>query len=442
MPNMELIETKTAGSGGVSNFDFTSIPQTYTDLLLKISLRGSFAGVADNITLTINNSAIGTPKSLFGNGASAISNADPFIYTGSTATASTFGNGEFYIPNYTSSNNKSISADTVSENNATTAYTFLNAALWSNSAAITSIKLAPQGGGTWSEHSTASLYGISNVTSTTKATGGIVSSDGTYNYHMFPFSGTFTPTEAITADYLVIAGGGGGGASGGDVGGGGGAGGLRSTVGATGGGGSLETALSLSATPYTVTVGAGGFGGNPGSTGSDSVFSTITATGGGGAGGPGANGLTGGSGGGAGGSGATSSSGGARTASPVQGFAGGNNFAQGGVGPAGGGGGAGAVGANAVSNVAGNGGIGAAISAFANATQTGINTYYAGGGGGALVAGSGRTLGIGGLGGGGNSASGSAGVAGVANTGGGGGGAYASTAGNGGSGLVIIRYAI
>jgi hypothetical protein len=157
-----LISSVTVGSGGAANIEFTSIPATYTDLLLKISLRGSFAGVADNITLTINNSAIGTPKSLFGNGASAISNADPFVYTASTATASTFGNGEFYIPNYTSSNNKSISADTVSENNATTAYTFLTAALWSNSAAITSIKLAPAGGGTWSQHSTAYLYGISN----------------------------------------------------------------------------------------------------------------------------------------------------------------------------------------------------------------------------------------------------------------------------------------
>lgn len=157
-----LIASSTVGSGGAANIEFTSIPSTYTDLLLKISLRGSFAGVADNITLTINNSAIGTPKSVFGNGASAVSNADPFVYTASTATASTFGNGEIYIPNYTSSNNKSISADTVSENNATTAYTFLTAALWSNSAAITSIKLAPADGGTWNQYSTAYLYGIKN----------------------------------------------------------------------------------------------------------------------------------------------------------------------------------------------------------------------------------------------------------------------------------------
>ena len=161
----EAIATVTVGSGGAANIEFTSIPATYTDLLLKISLRGSFAAPGDNITLTINNSAIDTPKTLYGNGATATSaNGDPFVYTGSTATASTFGNGEFYIPNYRSSNNKSISFDGVSENNATTAYAFLNAALWSNSSAITSIKLVPQGGaGTWVQYSTAYLYGISNA---------------------------------------------------------------------------------------------------------------------------------------------------------------------------------------------------------------------------------------------------------------------------------------
>ena len=160
----KLISSVTVGSGGAADIEFTSIPATYTDLLLKISLRGSFATLGDNITLTINNSAIGTPKTVGGNGASAFSNSDAFVYTGSTATASTFGNGEFYIPNYTSSNNKSISADAVSENNATTAYAFLTAALWSNSSAITSIKLVPQGSaGTWVQYSTAYLYGISNA---------------------------------------------------------------------------------------------------------------------------------------------------------------------------------------------------------------------------------------------------------------------------------------
>jgi hypothetical protein len=57
-----------------------------------------------------------------------------------TATANTFGNTEFYIPNYTSSNYKSFSVDGVTENNATAAFA-LYAGLWSNTAAITSFRL-------------------------------------------------------------------------------------------------------------------------------------------------------------------------------------------------------------------------------------------------------------------------------------------------------------
>ena len=38
-----LISTITVGSGGAASIDFTSIPQTYTDLLVKISLRAVFS---------------------------------------------------------------------------------------------------------------------------------------------------------------------------------------------------------------------------------------------------------------------------------------------------------------------------------------------------------------------------------------------------------------
>ena len=78
---------------------------------------------------------------------------------GTGYTASTFGNAELYIPNYTSSNNKSFSADSVTENNATAAYSQLIAGLWSNVTAITSLSLAPSSG-TFVQHSTATLYGV------------------------------------------------------------------------------------------------------------------------------------------------------------------------------------------------------------------------------------------------------------------------------------------
>ena len=449
---MELIETKTVGSGGAANIEFTSIPSTYTDLILKFSSR--FSGSLSFTQMIFNNSTTGySYRSIFGDGSSALSfNASGSYFEiqyspGSSQTASTFNNVEIYIPNYAGSNKKSISIDAVQENNATTAHIVPMASLWDNTAAITSIKLTPNTG-TFVENSTAYLYGISNVTSTTKATGGIVSSDGTYNYHMFPYSGTFTPTTALTVDYLVIAGGGGGGVH---HGGGGGAGGLRSTVTATGGGGSLESPLSLTAQAYTVTVGAGGTGSTNnsvrGTAGANSVFSTITSTGGGGGGSRNTeqNGGAGGSGGGGGYTGA----GGTRTASPVQGFNGGGDTAPYGAG--GGGGGAGVAGASTTSLQGAAGGNGVQITAFANATQTGVNNgYYGGGGSGGWQTPSGGSAGAAGLGGGGvgsGTDESTATANGISNTGGGGGGggyvdggAYSS--GAGGSGLVIIRYAI
>ena len=101
-------------------------------------------------------------KRLQGNGASASSDAD---YSGSwnagaNATANTFGNSEIYIPNYTGSNYKSISADSVSENNASAAYANLFAGLWSNTAAINQITLIPGASANFAQYSTATLYGI------------------------------------------------------------------------------------------------------------------------------------------------------------------------------------------------------------------------------------------------------------------------------------------
>jgi hypothetical protein len=447
---MTLIEAKTSTSSSVT---FSSIPQTYTDLKLVISARDSSTGANwSRIKFAFNGTSSTTNwsgRELYGTGSGSGSSwnygtsdsAAGGFATTADVTTNTFGNTEIYIPNYTSSNYKSISTDSVTENNATSALAGFEASLWSNTAAITSIELTLSTGN-FISGSTFYLYGISNVTSTTKATGGIVSSDGTYNYHMFPFSGTFTPTQNITADYLVIAGGGGGG--GGDLGAGGGAGGLRSTVTATGGGGTLETALSLTAQAYTVTVGAGGSGSAStsarGTSGSNSVFSTITSTGGGGGATNGAGGLQTGSTGGSGGGGVvqnppSSSSRGLGTAN--QGYDGGYGTGFSGQYASGAGGGAGAVGGNGNATVGGTGGAGVAISAFANATQTSVNTYYAGGGAGS---GDNSALASGGAGGGGNNQAGST-ANGTANTGGGGGGTE-STGGTGGSGLVIIRYAI
>jgi hypothetical protein len=434
------IQTYTLGSTSTS-VTFSNIPQNYTDLKLVVSARSS-ATPAEGMYVSFNGSASSfTGKYLLGDGTNATSGSlAQYVGSifGAVGTSNVFNNTEIYVPNYTSSNNKSFSVDNVAESNGTTGYQNIIAGLWSNTAAITSITLTCTG---FLTNSTFTLYGISNGV---KATGGTLICAGGYAYHTFTSTGSFLPNQQIKgAEVLMVAGGGGGGA---ESGGGGG-----------GGGYVYQPALTLTAgTSYTALVGAGGTAGaavlSNGGTGSRSVFSTVSPYGGGGGGTNGVNAAgTYGSAGGAG----SSTGGGTTTANgtATQGYAGG---AGQGVGSfphrsGGGGGGAGGVGVDATTDAGGNGGVGFTTYSTWNAvTATGVSvgsSYYLCGGGGG---GGNSSVSAGGAGGGGAGGSGTGnGTAGTANTGGGGGGGAASanyptnTQGQGaagGSGLIIVRY--
>jgi len=256
--------------------------------------------------------------------------------------------------------------------------------------------------------------------------------------YQFTNPGTFsissTPRINFIANVLVVSGGAGGG---GLLGGGGAGGGFRNTT--------LQLAAGLETAVIVGAGGAGGAGFSNGTNGGNSsirLFSNISSTGGGRGGyytGGGATpGGAGGSGGGAGAGGSgqpgTGGAGNYLPFSPVQGFAGGNNFAQDGAGAAGGGGGASQVGSAGASNTGGKGGNGAP------SLITGANVIYAGGGAGGSTPGA--------NGGGGAGGGGAANVAGTINTGGGGGGGNGPNPGatptwsgsSGGSGIVIVAY--
>ncbi|CAB4147055.1 hypothetical protein UFOVP696_4 [uncultured Caudovirales phage] len=158
------------GAGGAATIDFTSIPQTFTDLVLKISVRSTRNFGWDGLRLRFNGSSTGySDLSLAGNGATAFAFVNPFtgyIFVGdvndAATTSNVFSNTEIYIPNYASSNNKSLSVYSVEENNATTAQLDLVAGLWSNSSATTSLAITVNAGN-FVQHSTATLYGIKNA---------------------------------------------------------------------------------------------------------------------------------------------------------------------------------------------------------------------------------------------------------------------------------------
>lgn len=176
----EAIATTTVGSGGASSIDFQSIPSTYTNLSILVSARGSsYDGTSTNqLFLRFNNNSSSySTRQISAATGSVGSGTNPYGVTSAiwcgempsvNQTASTFGNTLIYIPNYTSSNNKSLSVDNVSETNGTADYTFsvaLTAGLWSNTSVIDRITLYCKYtlDGTFQQYTTATLYGIKNT---------------------------------------------------------------------------------------------------------------------------------------------------------------------------------------------------------------------------------------------------------------------------------------
>jgi hypothetical protein len=158
---MQLISSVSVGSGGAATIDFTSIPSTYTDLVLVLSARAT--STTATITVAFNGSSASF-TSIYLNGAAG---SAPTSATGTTLvgyasttshTASTFGSLSIFIPNYAGSANKNFSVDSVQENSGA-ATTNLNifTNVWANTAAITQITLSLAN---FAQNSTAYLYGI------------------------------------------------------------------------------------------------------------------------------------------------------------------------------------------------------------------------------------------------------------------------------------------
>lgn len=158
------IASATVGSGGASSINFSSIPQTYTDLVIKISARHSsavnwsYVNFNSTSTTYTKQNIIGTGSAV---GAERNTNNEIFVTENSSFTSNVFANSEIYIPNYTSSTTKSFSVDSVTENNASTSYQSITAVSWNGTAAITSVTIYPISGN-YDQYSTAILYGIKN----------------------------------------------------------------------------------------------------------------------------------------------------------------------------------------------------------------------------------------------------------------------------------------
>jgi len=170
-----LIESVTLASTAAT-ITFSSIPQTYTDLVLHISdhineasttqyynyvrLNGNSSAVYYNVALYVRNSTV-----------LSIEDADqtkffddPYSTLGASAAAATFTNKEIYIPKYTSSTEDKVVKMDYSLVNGAVAQSDLGmqAGLLNSTAAVTSITLLNFSTGVFNVGTTANLYGIKN----------------------------------------------------------------------------------------------------------------------------------------------------------------------------------------------------------------------------------------------------------------------------------------
>jgi hypothetical protein len=166
MATYTLISSNVLSSSAAS-VTFSAIPATYTDLVLRASVRNTSSTTITRIRL--NGATTGySGRSITGDGATASSQTQStaYFYAGeqntSSTTANTFTSLEFYLPNYALTNQKPVSVSSATENNATTAYIIGYAGLSNITSAITSIEIYVATNA-FDIGSSFYLYGISNA---------------------------------------------------------------------------------------------------------------------------------------------------------------------------------------------------------------------------------------------------------------------------------------
>jgi hypothetical protein len=161
-----LIASASVGAGGAASIDFTSIPNTYNNLVVNVFARSVRGQTQDGMNMKLNTSAssfsgislstIGgiVQSNSFTNGCGSIPAAN--------ATGGVFSSTSIYLPNYTSSTSKTYSVQSVRENISNTVFEIdVIAGVWSSSSVINAISFYNDNAN-FAQLTTAYLYGIKN----------------------------------------------------------------------------------------------------------------------------------------------------------------------------------------------------------------------------------------------------------------------------------------
>jgi hypothetical protein len=154
----EPIATNTLGSA-TGTITFSSIPSTYTDLVLITSTK--YTSTASHCLLQFNSDSNTNYSNtfLYGDGSSALSGRQINTTASFIGRANTteFGLGVTHIQNY---GNSTIFKTVLSRGNLASSLTIVYSGLWRNTNAITSLSIVGNAGDTFTTGSTFTLYGI------------------------------------------------------------------------------------------------------------------------------------------------------------------------------------------------------------------------------------------------------------------------------------------
>lgn len=165
---MQLINRADIPAGGQQQIEFTDIPDTYQDLVIKVFARGTDSAVTTVNVYTRPNSS---STNFYARWARGSGTSDSYgsmttnLFSGKMPTVAgtegVFSNIEIYVTSYASStNHKRFNVDATSEKDATTDnYTYVGTGIWENNTAISSILLEASSGD-FAEGSVVLLYGI------------------------------------------------------------------------------------------------------------------------------------------------------------------------------------------------------------------------------------------------------------------------------------------
>lgn len=170
----DALASVTVPSGGVSTISFAGIPSGYKHLQVRMTAqtnRGTYGIDEANLTFNGDTSSNYRGHLMFGDGSTTYGNSQSgaYIQVGSgclgTTTGSNFGTIIIDILDYSSSSKlktiRNINGTDVNGTVGTLGGRLgLGSGLWSSSAPITSLSLAPTNSSLFTQHSQFALYGV------------------------------------------------------------------------------------------------------------------------------------------------------------------------------------------------------------------------------------------------------------------------------------------